>query len=89
MSDWHHYSLGLYEAQQAWEDQQPEPEPEVPNILCEARKPNLLQRLFGLPGELLWEEWVESDDHYHFLVQEGRDTGLTLSFQSFDWKEFD
>ena len=82
MSDWHHYSLGCYEARQAWEDQ-PEPEPDEPSILCEARKPNLFQRLFGLPGSLIWDEWVQSDDHYHVLVREARDAGLTLSFQEF------
>ena len=84
MSDWHHYSLGLYEAQQAWEDQQPEPEPDELYILCEAHKPNFFQRLLGLRGPLIWDAWVESDDHYYMLVREARDAGLTLSFQRFN-----
>ena len=77
MSEWLHSSLCIYEAQQAWQDQQ-EPEPDEPRILCEARKPNFFQRLFGLPGSLIWDEWVQNDDHYHLLVREARAAGLTL-----------
>ena len=75
--DFHTYTLNLYEQQPAfWPDELPQ---EPPSYLCEARRRTLLDRLLNRPGELVWDEWVETIDQWHALEREALRDGLTLT----------
>ena len=75
--DFHTYTLNLYEQQPAfWADEAP---PEPRSYLCEARRRTLLDRLLNRPGELVWDEWVETIDQWHALEREALQDGLTFT----------
>ena len=75
--DFHSTSLNHYENQPVfWADELP---PEPPSYLCEARRRSLFDRLLNRPGELIWDEWVQTVDHWHELEKEALRDGLTLT----------
>ena len=75
--DFHTYTLNLYEQQPAfWADEAP---PEPRSYLCEARRRTILDRLLNRPGELVWDEWVETIDQWQRLQTEALQDGLTLT----------
>ena len=75
--DFHTYTLNLYEQQPAfWADELPQ---EPRSYLCEARRRTLLDRLLNRPGELVWDEWVETIDQWRALEHEALRDGLTLT----------
>ena len=75
--DFHNYSLNLYEQQPAfWADELP---PEPPSYLCEARRRTIFDRLLNRPGELVWDEWIQTVDQWLHLQEEALRDGLTLT----------
>lgn len=75
--DFHTYTLNLYEQQPAfWADELPQ---EPPSYLCEARRRTLLDRLLNRPGELIWDEWIQTIDQWRALEMEALRDGLTLT----------
>ena len=75
--DWHTYALNLYEQQPAfWADELPQ---EPASYLCEARRRTILDRVLNRPGELIWDEWIQTIDQWRALEQEALRDGLTLT----------
>ena len=67
--DFHPTPLNLYEQQPAFwiHDELPQHEQQPPSYLCEARRRTILDRVLNRPGELIWDEWIQTIDQWRAL----------------------
>ena len=76
--DFHTYALDRYEREQD-QDIFPKQPLEPPSYLCEARRRSFLDHLLNRPGELVWDEWIQTIDQWRALEMEALRDGLTLT----------